>query len=59
MKPKKRLPVFTDICNPTKKKLKQQGLQTFGFRHKLTNRTQPKQQQTNNSIQKSLNGTKH
>ena len=58
MKPKKRLPVFARIYNPSKKKLKQQDLKTVGFRHKVTNRTKPKQHQTNNSIQTPLNSTK-
>ena len=58
MKPKKRLPVFASICNLSKKKLKQQDLKTIGFRHKVTNRTKPKQHQINNSIQALLNSTK-
>ena len=58
LKIKKRLPVFTNMHKSTKNKPQQQRLQTFGCRRKLSNWTELKQQQNNNSIQKSLNNTK-
>ena len=52
---KKRLPIFRRICKSQKNTFKQQGLQAFGFNHKVNINKKLKQTQLKNSIQTPFN----
>ena len=55
---KKKLPIFTNICESKKTNPKQQGLKSFGFKQKITTNKKLKQIRYNISIQTPFNNQK-